>query len=726
MSRLDRITPERAAAVGPFLSQTAPKPEFGDVLAQCLIHAASLLGATVGRAALDGARGDGNDRAIAVQAILSAAENAGLQAGFGAWPLKRFDAALTPAILILRDGGAVVLETVTRDGTLVIHDPALGKGAGEIAADRLARSYDGHAIILRRAHVADRDAPPEGHWFGAALATNRWTYAQVMLAAVLANVLGLATSVFIMAVYDRVLPNEAVESLIALTSGVVLALLFDFVVKTLRAGFIDRAGERADRMVGRRLFDQVVDLRMSARGGSTGALASTLRDFETLRDFFTSATLVALVDLPFAALFIGVIFLVGGPLALIPALAVPLVLFVGLAVQPFLRRHAEGKLAEGQGKQSVLVETLAGIETVKTTGAAPVMRARWEDAVARQSQQGTRARMLTQFAMNVTGFAQQGAQVLIVFYGVFLVTAGSVSMGALIASVILTGRALAPLAQLSQTLARLAEVRGAYRNLDTLMKGGRDRPPGRRWMARPKLEGAICLDAVDFAYPGQGGVALHGVSLSILPGERVAILGRAGSGKSTLARLILGLYAPDRGTIRIDGADIAQIDPGDLRRNIGTVLQDVCLFSGTIRDNIAIGHPRAEDPDIRHAARVAGACGFIAAHPEGYEQMLGERGEGLSGGQKQTIALARALVGRPPVLLLDEPTSAMDVETEATVISRLRAEAAGRTLVLVTHRPALLDLVDRVIVLEGGRIAFDGSPAALMDHAKAGGNRHAR
>lgn len=245
-------------------------------------------------------------------------------------------------------------------------------------------------------------------------------------------------------------------------------------------------------------------------------------------------------------------------------------------------------------------------------------------------------------------------------------------------------------------------------------------------MARPKLEGAICLDAVDFAYPGQGGVALHGVSLSILPGERVAILGRAGSGKSTLARLILGLYAPDRGTIRIDGADIAQIDPGDLRRNIGTVLQDVCLFSGTIRDNIAIGHPRAEDPDIRHAVRVAGACGFIAAHPEGYEQMLGERGEGLSGGQKQAIALARALVGRPPVLLLDEPTSAMDVETEATVISRLRAEAAGRTLVLVTHRPALLDLVDRVIVLEGGRIAFDGSPAALMDHAKAGGNRHAR
>lgn len=714
MSRLDRIAPAQAAAVPPAAAF--------DTLAACLRHAAHLLSRPVGQATLDAARAPSEARDTAVGAVLVAAEQSGLQAGFGAWPLAGFDAALTPAILILQDGRAVVLETVTPDGTLVLHDPDLGPAAGETPRAALAPSYSGYAIVLRARHRPRDGTGPEGHWFGAALAANRWSYVQVVLAAVLANVLGLATSVFIMAVYDRVLPNEAVESLIALTSGVALALLFDFAVKTLRAGFIDRAGERADRMVGRRIFDQVVDLRMSARGGSTGALASTLRDFEVLRDFFTSATLVAIVDLPFAALFIGVIFLVGGPLALIPALVVPLVLAVGLAVQPFLRRQAGDKLAEGQGKQAVLVETLAGIETVKTTGAAPAMRARWEEAVARQSHHGARARALTQFAMNVTGFAQQGAQVLIVFCGVFLVTGGSVSMGALIASVILTGRALAPLAQLSQTLARLSEARAAYRTLDRLMRGARDRPPGRRWLDRPRLDGAIRFEDVRFAYPGQGGQALAGVSFSIGAGERVAILGRAGSGKSTLARLILGLYAPDRGRVRIDGTDIAQIDPGDLRRNIGTVLQDVWLFSGTVRDNIAIGHPRASDADILRAARVAGADGFIAAHPEGYEHRLAERGEGLSGGQKQAIALARALVGRPPVLLFDEPTSAMDVETEAAVIARLRREAEGRTLVLVTHRPALIGLADRVIVLDAGRVAFDGPPQVLME--RAGGNPH--
>lgn len=719
MSRLERIASEQAAAVAPSEEQAT----VFDALAACLRHAATLLNRPVGQAALAAERPRAEDRDTAVEAVLTVAEQSGLQAGFGPWPLAGFDPALTPAILILRDGRAVVLETVARDGTLVIHDPALGPAAGETSRAALAPAYTGYAIVLRAAYRPRAgEGAPEGHWFAAALAANRWAYAQVMLAAVLANVLGLATSVFIMAVYDRVLPNEAVESLIALTSGVALALLFDFVVKTLRAGFIDRAGERADRMVGRRIFDQVVDLRMSARGGSTGALASTLRDFEALRDFFTSATLVALVDLPFAALFIGVIFVVGGPLALIPALAVPLVLIVGLAVQPFLRRQASDKLAEGQGKQAVLVETLAGIETVKATGAAPMMRARWEEAVARQARHGAHARGLMQFAMNVTGFAQQGAQVLIVFWGVFLVMDGSVSMGALIASVILTGRALAPLAQLSQTLGRISEARAAYRNLDRMMRAARDRPPGRRWMDRSRLDGAIRFEDVHFAYPGQGGQALSGVDLRIAPGERVAILGRAGSGKSTLARLILGLYTPERGQVRIDNADIAQIDPGDLRRNIGAVLQDVWLFSGTVRENIAIGHPRASDADILRAARIAGADGFIAAHPDGYEQMLAERGDGLSGGQKQAIALARALIGRPPVLLLDEPTSAMDVETEAAVIARLRREAEGRTLVLVTHRPALIGLADRVVVLEAGRVAFDGSPQALME--RAGGGSH--
>jgi ATP-binding cassette subfamily C protein LapB len=538
---------------------------------------------------------------------------------------------------------------------------------------------------------------------------------------VLANFLGLTTSIFIMVVYDRVLPNEATESLIALTIGVGIALLFDFLIKSLRAGFIDRAGQRADMVMGRRIFDQLLDMQMRARKGSTGALASTLREFETLRDFFTSATLVAVVDLPFILLFVGVIYMIGGPLAIVPAIAVPVVLIVGLAVQPLLARLAEQSFADGQSKQGVLVETVSGLETIKATGAARRMRARWEEAIARQSEHGTRSRTITQFAMNATAFTQQSAQVMIVFYGVFLITAGEVSMGALIASVILTGRALAPLAQLAQTLTRLNQARSSYRNLDALMRADSERPEGRHWISRPRLDGRIRFDDVHFTYPDQMVAALSGVSFTIEPGEKVAILGRIGSGKSTIARLILGLYAPDKGAVLIDDTDIRQIDPGDLRRNIGSVLQDVWLFTGTVRENIAIGARRPRDADIIEAARIAGVDDFIARHPSGYDLMLAERGEGLSGGQKQAITLARALVGRPPVLLLDEPTSAMDVQNERDVIARLRDEARDRTLVVVTHRTSLLDLVDRVIVIENGRVAADGDKSLL-----ARGGRQAR
>lgn len=546
-----------------------------------------------------------------------------------------------------------------------------------------------------------------------------WAYTQVILAAMLANFLSLSTSLFIMVVYDRVLPNEAIESLIALTIGVGIALLFDFLIKSLRAGFIDRAGQRADMVMGRRIFDQILDLQLRARKGSTGAMASTLREFETLRDFFTSATLVAVVDLPFIILFIGVIYMIGGPLAIVPAIAVPFVLIVGIAVQPVLSRLAEKSFADGQSKQGVLVETLSGLETIKASGAQRRMRARWEEAIARQSDHGLKSRAVTQFAINATAFAQQGAQVMIVFYGVFLITAGEVSMGALIAAVILTGRTLAPLAQLAQTLTRFNQARTSYRSLDALMRSDSERPEGKGWIARPRLEGEIRFDDVSFAYPDQNVDALRNISFTIKPGEKVAVLGRIGSGKSTVARLMLGLYEPRAGSVLVDGIDIRQIDPGDLRRNMGSVLQDVWLFSGTVRENIAIGAPRPRDHDILEAARIAGVEDFVKRHPSGYDMMLAERGEGLSGGQKQAITLARALVGRPPMMLMDEPTSSMDVQNEAAVIQRLKEEMADRTLVIVTHRTSLLELVDRVIVIDQGSVVADG-PKSILNRAGAG------
>ena len=691
-------------------------------LEACLLHAAARLDRPMTLAALQAAQ-SGAQGAVTLRDAITAAERAGMQAGFGKRRLADFDATLTPAILLLDGDRAVVLEDVAPDGALAVFDPVMGQGVGRIEPEKLDAVYTGYALLLRAEHredIALNAAGRQGHWFWSTLAENRWAYSQVVLAAVLANVLGLSTSLFIMVVYDRVLPNEALESLLALTLGVGIALIFDFLIKSLRAGFIDRAGQRADMAMGRRIFDQILDLQMRARKGSTGALASTLREFESLRDFFTSATLVAVVDLPFIFMFIFVIWIVGGPLALVPALAVPFVLAIGIAVQPILSRLAEKSFADGQSKQGVLVETLSGLETIKAAGAARRMRARWEEAIARQSDHGLRSRAVTQFAINATAFAQQAAQVMIVFYGVFLITAGTSSMGALIASVILTGRCLAPLAQLAQTLTRFNQARMSYRSLDALMRAESERPEGKAWISRPRLDGQIRFDNVSFAYPDQGNDALRDVSFTIEPGEKVAILGRIGSGKSTIARLMLGLYQPRAGAVLVDGIDIRQIDPGDLRRNMGSVLQDVWLFTGTIRENIAIGAMRPRDADIIAAAQIAGVEDFVKRHPAGYDLMLAERGEGLSGGQKQAITLARALVGRPPILLMDEPTSSMDVQNEAAVISRLKTELADRTLVIVTHRTSLLELVDRVIVIDQGRVAADGPKSILTRGTKGG------
>ncbi|TKA94065.1 type I secretion system permease/ATPase, partial [Cereibacter changlensis] len=639
---------------------------------------------------------------------LALAKRAGLAAGFGPLPLDRLDVTLLPAILMVGTDHAIVVERRIGRGRYAVHDPRLGRESVEMDQDDLAAGYAGHALIFRRSLRGDPVAPRRGHWFWSAFRDSRWLYLQVVLAAAVANLLGLTTSIFTMTVYDRILPNGAVESLLALTAGVMIALVFDFLIRSLRAAFVDRAGMRADLAIGGAIFDRLLDIRLEDRPGSSGALAGTLREFETLRDFFTSATLIAIVDLPFVLLFLFVVHLVGGPLVLVPAVAVPTVLVVGLAVQPFLARGAERAFAEGQTRQGVLVETLSGLDTIKTAGAARVMRARWETAMERQAVQGLATRAFAQFALNATVLVQQAAQVCLVFYGVFLVEAGSVSAGALIASVILTGRALAPLAQIAQTLTRANQARSAWRALHGLMQRPTEREEGRAYLARPPVRGEVELRDVVFAYPGQEGQALNGVSFRIAPGEKVAIIGRIGSGKSTVARLLSGLYAPQQGAVLVDGVDIRQIDPGELRHGMGVVLQDVWLFSGSVRDNIAAGAAHASDDEVRDAARLSGADSFIAQHPQGYGLMLGERGEALSGGQKQQIALARALIGAPPLLVLDEPTSALDLQGEQALVRRLREGTAGQTLVVVTHRSALLDLVDRVIVLENGKIVADG------------------
>lgn len=696
--------------------QNGPRSAAETPLGACLMHIAQYHERPLAPSDLDRTLSLEQEGFHAEDAI-RVAEAAGFQAGFGREDLDKLDAPLLPVILFLKNERAVVLVGRDNDGALLVHDPQFGQGTGRVTRDALTEAYTGFALLLRPTSAAPLPGTDiveqNGHWFWSTFADNRWLYGQVILAALVSNFLGLSTSIFIMVVYDRVLPNEAMESLIALTIGVALALLFDFLIKTLRAGFVDRAGQKADKIIGRRLFDHLLRIRMRARTGSTGMMSSVFREFETLRDFITSATLVAVVDLPFIFLFIGVIYLIGGPLALVPAIAVPVVLIIGIAVQPFLSRLAERSFRDGQSKQSVLVETLSGLETIKAVGAARQMRARWDAAIEQQADHSVRSRAIAQFAMNATAFTQQTAQVMIVFYGVFLITRGDVSMGALIASVILTGRTLAPLAQLAQILTRLNQARASYRSLNTLMQSESEQPVGKRWLSRPHLDGHITFQNVRFGYPKAGVDALKSVSFDIKPGEKVAILGKIGSGKSTIGKLVLGLHEPNEGAVLVDGTDVRQINPEDLRRNIGSVLQDVWLFSGSVRDNIAIGAYGVRDEEVLTAARASGADAFISRHPAGYDLQLAERGEGLSGGQLQSITLARALVGNKPILLLDEPTSAMDAQGELEVIERLRTFVADKTLIVITHRPALLDLVDRVIMLDNGVVAADGPKAEL-------------
>jgi len=650
--------------------------------------------------------------------LVRAAERAGFTVKIAARALDAVPAHALPAILILDRGEACVLIARNADAARVFW-PETG-GVSDLPPAQFAPRYAGYAIYVRPVHRRDAGTAgaaraPRGHWLRSVLWGNAGIYGQAALGAVLINLFALAIPLFTMIVYDRVVPNNAIETLWVLALGAAIVLGFDLFVRILRGYYIDTAGKRADVTLASRLFDRVLDIELAARPRSAGALASTLRDFESLRDFLTSATLTAVIDLPFALFFIVVIALLGGPLALVPLLALPLVIGFALAAQVPLTRLVEEGFREGAAKNAILFEALGGLETIKSIGAEGRMRLKWETAVARNALVGVKARFWSQLALNAAAFVQQGAAVAILVLGAILVGLGSLTIGALIACVILNGRAIGALAQIASLGVRLNQARASYRALDAVMSLPTERSAERSFLHRPRLSGNIAFREVTFAYPGQSAPALKNVSFAIAAGERVGLIGRVGSGKSTVHKLVLGLYAPGAGAVLVDGTDLRQIDPVDLRRNIGCAPQDVVLFAGSVRENIALGAPGASDAAVRRAALAAGVEEFIAQHPQGYDFQLGERGDGLSGGQRQAIAIARALIDDPPILLLDEPTSSMDNAAETALRARLAALAHGKTLLLVTHRASLLPLVDRLIVLERGQVVADGPKQKVLD-----------
>ena len=545
-------------------------------------------------------------------------------------------------------------------------------------------------------------------WLSEPLAAHRATYLKVGVAAVFTNLFALATSLFSMTVYNRIVPNNAVSSLVALSIGIAIVLTFDFILRMLRGYFVDVAGREVDARLGADVFARLIGMRMANRQASSGAFAGLLREFETLREFFASATIIALVDVPFILFFLVVIWLIGGPVVLMPLVMVPLVIGSSLLVQPGLDRLASTAIGLGFSKQGVMVEAIGGLETVKTTSAGPMLTARWNDAVSASADISLRSRLLSAFATNIAASAQQVVYVGVIIHGVFLIADREMTSGALIAASILAGRCVAPLGQVAALLTRLSTTRVAYIRLDVFMTADsevdRDATPVRR----ARLEGRIEFRNVVFHYPGTSTRVLDNVSFTIQPGERVAIIGRVGSGKSTIARLILGLYQPTEGQILIDGADVRQLHPDDLRRNIGSVLQDIVLFSGSIRHNITLGRSEIDDAELLRLARLSGTHDFVGQIANGFDLTLADRGEGLSGGQRQSIAVARALGSRPPIIIFDEPTSAMDSQSETGLVARMAGELLDRTFIVVTHRQPMLQLVDRIIVLGCGKVTASG------------------
>ena len=696
-----------------------------DPLLDCLVELTRLHGRPSTRAALSAGLPLEGGR-LAPSQFARAAARAGLSSRIVRRALNDIDAALLPAVLLLHGEQACVLIGWSDDGSQArLLFPETGQGEVTLAREALAERYQGIALFAHPRFVFDARTPEVGkvvgrHWFWGALLEQAPVYRDVLGAALLINIFALLMPIFSMNVYDRVVPNNATDTMWMLALGMLLVFGMDFMMRLLRGHFIDLASARVDVKLSAMIMERVLGMRMEGRPASVGSFASNLRSFESVRDFIASATVAALVDFPFALLFLLVIVWISWPLVLIPLCGLLIGLFYAYILQHRMHELAETTYRAGALRNAALIESLTALETIKTQGAEGAVQSKWERSTAFLARTGAQLRLLSASAGNGAAIITQLVNVLVIVAGVYLIQARELTMGGLIAVTMLGGRAMAPLAQGVGLLMQFQNARTSLATLDKLMAQPVERPDASAFVHRPELRGEIEFRDVSFSYPDQSEPALRNVSLRIMPGEHVVILGRTGSGKTTLQKLILGLYAPTGGAVRMDGIDLRQLDPADLRRNVGYVGQEAMLFYGSLRENITIGAPYADDSAVVHAADVAGLTQFVNRHPKGFDMTIGERGESLSGGQRQEVAIARAVLMDPPVLLFDEPTSAMDFSTESAFKERLRRYAAHKTLIIVTHRTSLIDLATRIVVVDDGRIVADGPRDKVIEALQAG------
>lgn len=630
------------------------------------------------------------------------------------WPVQRL-----PAILEFSDDRAAVMLEV-RSGDGLIYAPGIAEPMW-VSLDELDKAFTGRAVFVEADPTRERqserpwDKAKRTHWFWSEVWKVRREFWPVLLAALVVNLLALAVPLFTMNVYDRVIPNKAIPTLWVLALGVGLALAFDFVLRLARSRLVDEIGRTLDAKLSQKLFEKVMNLPMAARQGSTGAMAKRVSEYEMVRDFFASTTVVLLVDIGFLFLFLILITVLAGWLVMVPIVGIAVMCLVGVSLQRKMGKAAIDAQADSSLQHSVLVESIGGIETLKSSGAEGQMLGRWRRYSSMSAATSEEMRRLTSVAVNMASLSQQMISVGLLIGGFYRFNAGEMSMGAIIAIVMLAGRALSPVGQFAFLITRGKQALTTMDSLQEMMESQDERGASLRSIVPEIRVGSIELSKVTFTYPGASVPSLSDLDLKIAPGERIGIIGRVASGKSTLGRLLCGLYEPGEGVMTIDGLDSRQYHPHQIRESFRFVGQDAELFSGSVRDNLMLGAAGADDAQLIDAVKRSGADIFLSRDAAGFDLPVGERGSRLSGGQRSLLVLARALVSPSRLLFLDEPTGAMDTQTETYFIDHLRtALTPGQTLIVSTHRHQMLSIVDRLIVIDGGRIFADGPREEIL------------
>lgn len=697
-----------------------------DPLLNCLMLLAKLHGRPASRAGLTAGLPLIDNR-LTVELFIRSAERADLSARIVKRPLNRITQLQLPAVLLLQDREACILSELSPEGGKCrVLLAETGVGEEFVTRESLEKIYSGYVIFVRpkfrfeKGTHKDLRANLSKDWFWGTILSSWRIYRDILLASLLVNVFALFSSFYIMIVYNRVIPNNAFETLWVLSIGVTVVYLFSVLMKSLRGYFVDVAGKKANLRISSLLLQKVLDLRLEARPQSIGSFSNNLREFENILEFITSFSIITLIDMPFVILGLFVIWYIGGYIVAFFITALLLMLLYSAFIQSSLRKAVENTFTASAQKNAILVEGLAGLETIKMLGAESQVQRAWEEAVSYIAKWSARSRMLSSSVSEFSYFIEHLVVVAVVIAGVYMISEGQLTQGGLIALVILARRVISPISQVANLATRFHRAKEALNTLNDIMALPVERPTGKTFLHRARFQGSIGVKTLSFAYPGQSVNALNNISLQIAAGEKVGIIGSIGSGKTTLGKLLLGLYEPSSGMVTMDDTDIRQIDPAELRHYIGYVPQDINLFRGTVRGNLTMGTYDVDDSSIMRSAEIAGVDEFVKKHPLGFEMEVGEFGRGLSGGQRQCVAIARAVLLDPPVLVFDEPSSNMDSRTEQRLKKNLTGIIKGKTMILITHRTSLLEMVDRIIVIDNGTIVADGPKASVLDALQRG------